>query len=131
MVLKSTDSGANWTYLATGGKGTLSAGVAMPDGRIVVGGPLGSLFESTDGGTTWSPVTTGTKSSITDLVVNGNELMGVGLDGMVMKQRVGAAAFEVSQRPDRATPTAALLGAGGNLILFPHEACCGRRKKGN
>ncbi|MGF6933749.1 photosystem II stability/assembly factor-like uncharacterized protein [Paraburkholderia sp. UCT70] len=41
MVLKSTDGGANWSYLATGGKGTLWSGVALPDGRIVVGGAAG------------------------------------------------------------------------------------------
>ncbi|RKE23846.1 photosystem II stability/assembly factor-like uncharacterized protein [Paraburkholderia sp. BL23I1N1] len=121
MVLKSTDGGMNWSYLATGGKGTLWSGVAMPDGRIVVGGLLGSLFESSDGGATWSSVATGTKNSITDLVVTADGLMGVGLDGMLMLRKSGATTFEVSQRPDRATLTAALLGAGGNPILFSHE----------
>uniref|UniRef100_UPI001FC85095 WD40/YVTN/BNR-like repeat-containing protein n=1 Tax=Burkholderia gladioli TaxID=28095 RepID=UPI001FC85095 len=58
MVLKSTDAGANWAHLPTGGKGTLWSGVAMPDGRLVVGGLLGSVFESRDGGATWRALKT-------------------------------------------------------------------------
>ncbi len=62
-MLKSTDGGANWNYLATGGKGSLWSGVAMPDGRIVVGGLPGSLFQSSDGGANWQPLKAETKSN--------------------------------------------------------------------
>ncbi|ALX16481.1 glycosyl hydrolase [Burkholderia cepacia JBK9] len=118
MVLKSADGGANWTYLPTGGKGTLWSGVAMPDGRIVVGGLLGSLFESRDGGTTWAALTTGTRSSITDLVATGGGLVGVGLDGLTFAQRVAGGPLGVAQRADRATLTAALIDARGKPVLF-------------
>jgi len=117
-VLKSTDDGANWSYLATGGKGSLWSGVAMPDGRIVVGGLLGSLFQSSDGGATWSALKAETKSSITSLVAAGSGLIAVGLDGLVMKQRADGAPFEVAQRPDRAALTAVVIDAGGKPILF-------------
>ncbi|MBN3786959.1 YCF48-related protein [Burkholderia sp. Ac-20353] len=120
-VLKSTDGGANWTYLATGGKGTLWAGVAMPDGRIVVGGLLGGMFQSTDGGTTWSALNSGTKSSITDLVATGGGLIGVGLDGLVLTQQTGDAKVNVLQRADRATLTATLINADGKPILFSQD----------
>ncbi|MFM0557299.1 YCF48-related protein [Paraburkholderia sediminicola] len=120
-VLRSGDGGANWTYRATGGNGSLWAGVAMPDGRIVVGGLLGSMFQSSDGGATWAPLNSGTRSSITDLVATGDGLIGVGLDGLVLKQRAGAASLEVTQRPDRATLTAALIGTGGKPILFSQD----------
>ncbi|WP_431825207.1 WD40/YVTN/BNR-like repeat-containing protein [Burkholderia sp. F1] len=120
-VLKSSDGGANWIYLETGGKGSLWSGVALPDGRIVVGGLLGSLFQSSDGGTTWSALNAGTKSSITDLVATGDGLIGVGLDGLELKQRAGSASLEVSQRQDRATLTAALADAGGKPILFSQD----------
>lgn len=121
MVLKSTDDGANWNYLATGGKGTLWSGVAMPDGRIVVGGLLGSLFQSGDGGATWSPLNPGTKSSITDLVTSGNGLLGVGLNGLVFRQREGSASFEIHQRQDRAAVTAAVIAATGKPVLVSED----------
>jgi len=120
-VLKSTDGGTNWDYLATGGKGSLWSGVAMPDGRIVVGGLLGSLFQSSDGGATWQPLKTDTKSSITALTAFGNELIGVGLDGLVIKQKAGGASFEVKQREDRAMLTSSLTNAAGKTILFARE----------
>ncbi|WP_322052961.1 WD40/YVTN/BNR-like repeat-containing protein [Paraburkholderia bannensis] len=118
MVLKSTDSGANWSYLSTGGKGTLWTGVALPDGRIVVGGLLGSLYQSVDGGATWTALNAGTKSSITDLVADGNSLVGVGLDGLVLKQGAGGKWFEVQQREDRSVLTAATVDKMGNPVLF-------------
>lgn len=121
MVLKSIDGGANWTYLATGGKGTLWAGVALSDGRIVVGGLLGSLFQSSDGGKTWSRLNAGTKSSITDLIGARNGLLGVGLDGLVLKQRAGATSFEITHRDDRAALTAALTDKSGKVILFSQD----------
>lgn len=121
MVLKSTDGGASWIYLSTGGKGTLWSGVATPDGRLVVGGLLGSLFESSDGGTTWSALRPCTRSSITDLVATGGGLIGVGLDGLVLTQRVAGGPFSVTQRKDRATLTTAVMNATGKPILFARE----------
>ncbi|MBJ9751922.1 WD40/YVTN/BNR-like repeat-containing protein [Burkholderia cepacia] len=120
-VLKSADGGANWRYLSTGGKGTLWAGVALPDGRVVVGGLLGSLYQSSDGGASWTAVDSRTRSSITGLSAAGDGLVGVGLDGLVLKQRAGTPTVEVAQRPDRATLTAALPGKGGNPILFSQD----------
>ncbi len=120
-VLKSTDGGANWDYLATGGKGSLWSGAATSDGRIVVGGLLGSLFQSSDGGATWQPLKAETKSSITNLVATGKGLIAVGLDGLVLKQREDGAPLQVSQRPDRAALTATVIDAGGKPILFARE----------
>lgn len=120
-VLKSTDGGANWNYLATGGKGSLWSGVAVPDGRIVVGGLLGSLFQSGDSGTTWQPLKAETKSSVTSLVATGKGLVAVGLDGLVLKQREDGAPFDIAQRPDRAALTAAVIDASGKLILFSND----------
>ncbi|WP_395068983.1 YCF48-related protein [Paraburkholderia silvatlantica] len=125
MVLKSTDSGANWCYLSTGGKGTLWTGVALPDGRIVVGGLLGSLYQSVDGGATWVALNAGTRSSITDLVADGNSLVGVGLDGLVLKQGASGKWFEVQQREDRSALAAATVDKMGNPILFSQDGVLG------
>ncbi|BCQ28702.1 glycosyl hydrolase (plasmid) [Caballeronia sp. NK8] len=121
MVLKSTDGGANWNYQATGGKGTLWTGVALPDGRIIVGGLLGGLYQSSDDGATWTALNAGTKSSITDLLTTGNGLMGVGLDGLVFRQREGSTSFEVQQRADRASLTAAVIDRTGKPLLFSQD----------
>lgn len=126
-VLKSTDGGANWDYLATGGKGSLWSGVAMPDGRIVVGGLLGSLFQSTDGGATWQLLQAETKSSITNLVANGKGLIAVGLDGLVLKQREEGAPFDIAQRPDRTALTAVVVDEAGKPILFAREGVLAER----
>ena len=127
IVLKSTDGGANWSYLTTGGKGSLWSGVAMPDGRIVVGGLLGSLFQSSDGGATWQPLKAETKSSITSLVASGGGLMGVGLNGLMLRQRAPGASVEVSQRPDRVPLTAILMGSSGKPILFSQDGVLATR----
>ncbi|CAB3753241.1 hypothetical protein GQ57_19275 [Burkholderia sp. MSh2] len=121
MVLKSTDGGTNWTYLPTGGKGTLWAGVVLRDGRIVVGGLLGSLYQSVDGGTTWQALNPPTKSSITDLIATRSGWVGVGLDGLVLKQRADGTPIDVVQRPDRAPLTAVLIGARGKPVWFSQE----------
>ncbi|MFB9126695.1 glycosyl hydrolase [Paraburkholderia dipogonis] len=121
LVLKSTDGGATWSYQTTGGKGTLWTGVALPDGRVVVGGLLGSIYQSSDGGATWTALNAGTKSSITDLVASGNGLMGVGLDGLVFHQRKGSVSFEVDQREDRAALTAVLIDGAGKPLLFSQD----------
>ncbi|MGS0893226.1 WD40/YVTN/BNR-like repeat-containing protein [Burkholderia stagnalis] len=120
-VLKSTDGGANWTYLDTGGKGSLWAGVALPDGRIVVGGLLGSLIQSGDGGKNWSPLNSGTRNSITDLVAAGNGLAGVGLNGLMLSQRAAGAPVDASQLPDRVMLTAILIDSNGRPVLVSQE----------
>ncbi|MFL9867039.1 YCF48-related protein [Paraburkholderia fungorum] len=120
-VIRSTDGGANWTYLETGGKGSLWAGTATSSGRIVVGGLLGSLFESTDGGATWSPLHSGTSSSITGIVGAGDGLLAVGLDGVMLRARPGSTQFEAVQRADRAALTAAVIDNEGRPVLFSKE----------
>ncbi|KWH34012.1 glycosyl hydrolase [Burkholderia cepacia] len=120
-VLKSTDGGANWDYLSTGGKGSLWSGVATSDGRIVVGGLLGSLFQSGDGGKSWSTLNSGTRNSITDLVTVGGGLAGVGLNGLMLSQRAAGAPVEASQLPDRVALTSILIDSKGGPILFSRE----------
>lgn len=117
-VAKTVDGGHSWSWLDTGGKGSLWSGMAGSNGRVVVGGLLGSLFESRDGGATWTPLHAGATGSITSLAEVDGRLLGVGLDGTVLRERAGTNELEAEQRPDRAALTAALLDEHGQPVLF-------------
>jgi photosystem II stability/assembly factor-like uncharacterized protein len=126
-VLRSADHGASWTYLQTGSKSSLWAGVATSDGRLFVGGLLGNLFESSDGGATWRAVQSGSSSSITDLVETRQGVAGVALDGFVLRERPGAAGFSVTQRADRAALTTVVFDSGDAPVLFSKGGALGRQ----
>ena len=126
-VLRSTDSGASWAWRETGGKGSLWAGIAAPDGRIFVGGLLGNVYESSDGGGSWSHVDSHASGSITDLAATRDGVVGVGLDGFVLKAHSGAPDFAASQRTDRAALTAVVINGAGAPVLFSTDGVVGRR----
>lgn len=125
-VLRSRNGGANWKWLETGGKGSLWAGLAVPDGRIIVGGLLGNVYESSDGGKSWLPVDSHASGSITDLVATRDGVVGVGLDGFVLKAHSGAPDFAAIQRSDRAALTAVVINGAGAPVLFSKDGVVGR-----
>jgi len=49
-VLRSTDDGASWREIDTGTDNPLTAGLALPDGRVVIVGLGGSVLASDDRG---------------------------------------------------------------------------------
>src|SRR5471030_114860 len=121
LVLRSRDAGASWEYRETGNKGSLWAGTVAPDGSVLVGGLLGHLYRSTDDGDTWTPLDSGSSGSITALGVAGGHVIGVGLDGFVIKGKPDAALFTATQRPDRAALTAVLTNPQGRPILLSKD----------
>ncbi|WP_321912159.1 WD40/YVTN/BNR-like repeat-containing protein [Paraburkholderia sp. J11-2] len=125
-VLRSKDGGASWKWLDTGGKGSLWAGTAAPDGRLFVGGLLGNVYASSDGGDTWSHVDSHTTGSITDLVDTRDGVVGVGLDGFVLKTSSGAPNFTAMQRTDRAALTAVVINGTDAPVLFSKDGVLGR-----
>ncbi|MCP3708853.1 YCF48-related protein [Paraburkholderia sp. CNPSo 3274] len=125
-VLRSRDGGASWKWLETGGKGSLWAGAARPDGRIFVGGLLGNMYGSADEGESWSHVDSHASGSVTDLVATRDGVVGVGLDGFVLKTRSGAPDFAATQRTDRAALTAVVINGKGIPVLFSKEGVVGR-----
>ncbi|HEX7907783.1 MAG TPA: YCF48-related protein [Paraburkholderia sp.] len=121
-VIRSVDGGQTWEYKKTGFTGSLWAGTSTDDGTLVVGGMLGALYRSTDHGDTWARLAVEqdgsmVDSSITDLVSAGNEVRGVGLDGVVLKGDSQSSTFAVTQRPDRASLTAVESGDSG-VVFF-------------
>lgn len=125
-VLRSRDGGISWKWLETGGKGSLWAGAAAPDGRIFVGGLLGNVYGSADAGESWLRVDSHASGSITDLVATRDGVVGVGLDGFVLDARSGEPAFAASQRTDRAALTAVVINGKGMPVLFSKDGVVGR-----
>ena len=117
-VLQSDDRGESWRYLNTDYKGSFWSGVALADGTLVVAGQRGTVYRSVDDGKSWNAVPTGMKSSITDLVVFGTRLVGVGLDGVRIDSSDRAASFSMIQRDDRLSFSAAASAADESVILF-------------
>ncbi|NPT40994.1 glycosyl hydrolase [Paraburkholderia sp. 1N] len=118
FVLRSRDGGTTWEYRSTGNKGSLWAGTAAADGSIFVGGLLGHLYRSADGGDTWGAVDSGSSGSITGLAASGNQVLGVGLDGFMLKGADDGSKFAAHQRADRAALTAVLVPDGTSAPLL-------------
>jgi photosystem II stability/assembly factor-like uncharacterized protein len=116
-VLRSKDGGHSWTYLHTGYAGSFWTGVVAHDGAILVGGLRGNVYRSTDEGASWVPVQTGTQLSITRLSELDEEIVGVGLDGLVVRGKPRDAQFSARQLGDRTTFTSLAVAADGRWIM--------------
>jgi photosystem II stability/assembly factor-like uncharacterized protein len=118
MVLKSDDHGSTWTYLETGGQGSLWCGTALDDKVLLVGGQRGAIYRSADHGATWSRIDSGGKSSITSFVHRGPLVLAVGLDGYSAVSKDGGQTFEASERSDRLSLTTALASPSGKWLIW-------------
>ncbi|HJW24971.1 MAG TPA: YCF48-related protein [Rhodocyclaceae bacterium] len=116
-VLRSDDRGHTWRYLDTGYKGSFWSGIGLDDGTLLVAGLRGTVYRSTDDGHSWQPVASGVKSSLTDLARVGAAVVGVGLDGVLIKSADHGLSYTWTQRDDRLSLTAAA-PAGERLVLF-------------
>lgn len=120
-LLRSADRGRSWRYISTGYKGSFWTGAALPGGVLLAAGLRGSLYRSRDEGQSWERVDTGTKSSVTQLLVRGRSVLGLGLDGLLLRAEDGAAAFSTAVREDHAALTAGLLLPAGGALLMSRQ----------
>ena len=117
-VLRSNDGGASWTFLDTGYRGSLWAGLALGDGGLLVGGLRGTLLLSRDGGASWSTLPSSTRSSITGLAQMGDgRIVASALDGVVLVSREQEP-FMVRQAPERVAFTAVVTDRSGAPVLM-------------
>jgi photosystem II stability/assembly factor-like uncharacterized protein len=117
-LLRSADRGQSWSYLTTGYKGSFWTGAALPGGVLLAAGLRGSLYRSADDGKTWARIETGSKASVTQLLASGRRVLGLGLDGLLLRAEDGGGDFKTSVREDHAALTAGvLLPDGGELLL--------------
>lgn len=121
VLLRSADQGRHWRYLSTGYKGSFWTGVALPGGELLAAGLRGSLYRSTDEGKSWSRIDSHSESSITQLVVQGSGVAGVGLDGLKLQSQDAGASFKAEVRPDHLGLTAAVVNAQGRVVLLSRQ----------
>ncbi len=124
-VLRSTDQGATWRYLASGYKGTFWTGVAAADGSLFVAGLRGNLYRSLDGGDTWASVPSGATDSITGLADIGGMIVGVGLEGNVVTGETTGSKLNDQLRPDKKDLTGVIGGEAGRLIFTSTDGILG------
>lgn len=118
-VMRSTDSGASWTYAETGYAGSFWTGVALQDGTLLVGGLRGTIYRSADSGATWQAAKTPFKSSITDLMQSEDKnIVASSLDGITLASNDGGMNFTGAQRADRTALTAIVDTSAGRPIFF-------------
>lgn len=121
MVLRSDDRGRHWRYLSTGYTGSFWTGVAPSDGALLVAGLRGSMYRSSDDGQTWQRVDTHSKSSITALAAAGRVVVGVGLDGLVLRSDDAGESFASQTRGDRLPLTAVTLDDKDRAVLYSRQ----------
>jgi photosystem II stability/assembly factor-like uncharacterized protein len=76
------------------------------------------MYRSTDDGRSWARIDTKTKSSITSLVRVDGDIVGVGLDGLVLRSQNGGATFKMDVRADRSSLTAIAVNRKGQIVLY-------------
>lgn len=118
MVLWSDDRGRSWAYLATGYKGSLWTGAALPGGELLVGGLRGSLYRSMDRGRHWSRLELPGKASITAIQPCGGAALVAGLDGLLLRTGTGPQGLEAMDLPGRDALTSVSVSAQGRPVLF-------------
>ncbi|WP_371356248.1 WD40/YVTN/BNR-like repeat-containing protein [Pseudomonas chlororaphis] len=118
QVLRSDDQGKHWRYLDSGYAGTLWTGAVLADGSLLVGGQRGTLLHGSADGLSWKRVPLKSKSSVTGIAVAGQQVVVVGLDGLMVSSSDGGLNFQEQQSAEGVSLTAALLNGNGSPILF-------------
>jgi len=122
LILRSEDRGKTWQYIVTGYKGSFWTGLSLKRGALLVAGLRGTVYRSADDGLTWLAVNSGVKSSITDMVQAGERVVAVGLDGIRLESADDGSTFTSTQRDDRLSMTAAVMGDNpAALVLFSQK----------
>lgn len=94
FLLQSHDMGASWTYLPTGGAGSLWSGISLGKGRLVVAGVGGNAYFSADGGQTWMKADVRSRGAIVKLAEVRDGLAAITSEGGYLVSIDGARTFQ-------------------------------------
>jgi photosystem II stability/assembly factor-like uncharacterized protein len=130
LVLRSRDRGATWDYLVTGYKGSFWSGVALADGTLLVGGQRGVIYRSADAGSHWDRVELDSKSSITSMASREQQVLAVGLDGLVASSGDDGRSFKPKVREDKLPLTSVLSLPGGGWAIWSREGLASDKAPG-
>lgn len=118
QLLSSADRGKTWRYIDTDYSGTLWSGAVLADGRLLVGGQRGTLMYGSALGQNWQRVPLESKGSVTAIVASGEQVMAVGLDGLVVHSTDGGHSFQEQRVAEGAPLTTVALTSDGGVALF-------------
>ncbi len=118
QLLRSDDRGKSWSYIDTGYNGTLWSGAVLDDGSLLLGGQRGTVLHGDASGQSWQRVPLQSKGSITAISVSGQQILAVGLDGLMVKSIDGGQRFEETQVSHSVPLTASVLDTTGTPVLF-------------
>lgn len=122
FVLHSADGGQQWSYLATGYRGSFWAGAALADGALLAGGLRGALYRSADVGRSWSRIEAGANAAIAGLVRLGERgALAVSQDGLLLRSDDAGASFQAQPRPQRQRLAAVLSDGQRAPLLFSNQ----------
>jgi len=82
-AVTSSDSGQLWHTLDVGAPGSINAGLALADGRVLLATETGGIHISNDDGRTFVSAAVPTRSPVYDMVQSGTSIVGVGSGGIV------------------------------------------------
>ncbi|AGI25820.1 BNR repeat-containing protein [Pseudomonas sp. ATCC 13867] len=118
QLLASEDRGRTWRYIDTGYSGTLWSGAVLADGSLLVGGQRGTLMQGSALGQDWQRIPVQSKGSVTRVVVSGQQVLAVGLDGLLVRSSDGGHSFQEQKAAEGAPLTTAVLEPDGSVALF-------------
>jgi len=125
-LLRSTDRGESWSYIATGYRGSFWTGAGLPDGSVVVAGLRGTIYRSPNGTDGWTKVESGTSASIASIMVTRNggqdRITAAAVDGMVLRSGDAGVSFQHEPaRTDAPALTALVSGKNGQVVLLSRD----------
>ena len=123
-LVRSTDRGQTWSYVATGYKGSFWTGTGLADGSVVVAGLRGTVYRSADGVAGWTKVDSGASTSIVGIATGaqGGSVVAASVDGAVLRSADAGLTFKrEAPKPGAEALTALLLAKDGREVVFSRQ----------